>query len=187
MFKYLYKVLNFIIPQYRRCYLKKKVKLHRRSQIVHPKNLNIGEYVYIGPHCFINAEGGISIGCGTIIAPDVVILSSTHSYNTGQLMPYDIYDEHRPVTIGKGVWIGYRAMICPGVTISDGAVLAMGAVVTKSVAEGAVVGGNPAKDISHREGNEFIELIAQQQFLQKKYFLGDRPKEPLPTPMIHNP
>ena len=53
----------------------------------------------------------------------------------------------KPVTIGHNVWIGGRAVINPGVTIGDNAVIASGAVVTKDVPAFAVVGGNPAQII----------------------------------------
>ena len=55
-----------------------------------------------------------------------------------------------PITICDGVWIGARAIILPGVTIGEGAVVAAGAVVTKDVEPFTVVGGNPAKFIKHR-------------------------------------
>ena len=48
------------------------------------------------------------------------------------------------------MWIGARAIILPGVTIGEGAVVAAGAVVTKDVEPWAVVGGNPAKFIKKR-------------------------------------
>ncbi|QSA20458.1 CatB-related O-acetyltransferase, partial [Vibrio furnissii] len=49
--------------------------------------------------------------------------------------------------IGNDVWIGSEAMIMPGVTIGDGAVIASRAVVTKNVAPYEIVGSNPAKHI----------------------------------------
>ena len=58
------------------------------------------------------------------------------------------------ITIGDGVWLGARAIILPGVTIGEGAVVAAGAVVTKDVEPWAVVGGNPAKFIKKRELKE---------------------------------
>jgi maltose O-acetyltransferase len=51
----------------------------------------------------------------------------------------------KPVRIGSDVWIGGGAIILPGVTIGDGAIIGAGSVVTRNVAEGAHVMGNPAR------------------------------------------
>ena len=51
----------------------------------------------------------------------------------------------RPIIIGDKVWIGMRATILKGVVIGDGAIIAAGAVVTKDVSPGTLVGGVPAK------------------------------------------
>lgn len=55
----------------------------------------------------------------------------------------------RPVTIKDDVWIGYGAIILPGVTIGKEAVVGAGAVVTTDVPDGACVAGNPAKVIKY--------------------------------------
>ncbi len=52
--------------------------------------------------------------------------------------------------VGHDVWFGYGAMIMPGVTIGNGAIIASGSVVTKDVPAYAVVGGNPARVIRSR-------------------------------------
>jgi maltose O-acetyltransferase len=51
----------------------------------------------------------------------------------------------RPVRIGSHVWIGSGAIILPGVTIGDDAVVGAGSVVTRDVPAGAKVMGNPAR------------------------------------------
>jgi maltose O-acetyltransferase len=51
----------------------------------------------------------------------------------------------RPVRIGHNVWIGGGAIVLPGVTVGDDAVIGAGSVVTRDVPPGAVVVGNPAK------------------------------------------
>jgi acetyltransferase-like isoleucine patch superfamily enzyme len=56
----------------------------------------------------------------------------------------------KPITIKDNVWIATGAMVLPGVTIGEGAVVAAGAVVTKDVDDWMVVGGNPAKVIKKR-------------------------------------
>jgi virginiamycin A acetyltransferase len=52
--------------------------------------------------------------------------------------------------VGNDVWFGYRALVMPGVTIGDGAIVATAAVVTKDVPPYAIVGGNPATPIRYR-------------------------------------
>lgn len=94
---------------------------------------------------FINNNGSIicsrriTIGSHVAIGPDVVIRDSDD---------HRIISDHgattEPVTIDDHVWIGQRAMILKGVHIGEGAIVAAGAVVTKSVPPHTLVGGVPA-------------------------------------------
>ncbi|ELE1959174.1 type B chloramphenicol O-acetyltransferase [Vibrio vulnificus] len=68
--------------------------------------------------------------------------------------------------IGHDVWIGSEAMIMPGVTIGDGAIIASRAVVTKDVAPYEVVGSNPAKHIKFRFSPQEIEMLQEMQWWQ---------------------
>ncbi len=63
--------------------------------------------------------------------------------------------------VGNDVWIGSEAMIMPGVTIGDGAVIGSRALVTKDVAPYAIVGGNPAKLIKKRFTENEIEILLE--------------------------
>ncbi|MFI1769391.1 CatB-related O-acetyltransferase [Streptomyces sp. NPDC020800] len=61
--------------------------------------------------------------------------------------------------IGNDVWIGYQALIMPGVRIGDGAIVAAGAVVTADIEPYTVVGGNPARPIRRRYEDADIERL----------------------------
>jgi virginiamycin A acetyltransferase len=63
--------------------------------------------------------------------------------------------------IGNDVWLGYDALVMPGVKIGDGAIIAARSVVTKDVPPYVVVGGNPAQVIKQRFPDEAVaELLA---------------------------
>lgn len=69
-----------------------------------------------------------------------------------------------PIRIGNDVWIGAYAVILPGVTIGDGAVIAAGAVVTKDVEDYAIVGGVPVRCIKYRFSKEVIDGLKEIQW-----------------------
>jgi virginiamycin A acetyltransferase len=68
-----------------------------------------------------------------------------HARPTGEELPYK-----GDTVIGNDVWIGYDALIMPGVTIGDGAIIAARSVVAADVPAYAIVGGNPAPVVRER-------------------------------------
>jgi acetyltransferase-like isoleucine patch superfamily enzyme len=85
----------------------------------------------------------IIIGEGFISAPGSIILSHDASTitHTGK-------SRVEKTIIGNNVFLGANAVILPGVKVGDGSIIGAGAVVTKDVPPGTVVGGNPAKVIT---------------------------------------
>ena len=69
-----------------------------------------------------------------------------------------------PVVIGNCVWIGSNATIMSGVSISDGAIIAANATVTKDVGPYEIVGGNPAKLIRKRFDDLIIEKLLELEW-----------------------
>lgn len=61
--------------------------------------------------------------------------------------------------IGNDVWMGYESLVMPGVRIGDGAVVAARSVVTSDVDPYTIVGGNPAKLIRRRFGQEAVDEL----------------------------
>ncbi len=107
------------------------------------KNITVGEGVFINACCHFQDHGGVTLGDGCQIGHNVVFATLNHG-----LSP----DTRRstwpaPIVLGKGVWVGSNSTILQGVTIGDHAIVAAGAVVTKDVPAGAIVGGVPARFI----------------------------------------
>jgi maltose O-acetyltransferase len=75
-------------------------------------------------------------------------------------LPYDEHDVLGEVVIGRAVWVGSRVTILPKTRIGDGAVIQAGAVVSGTVPECAVFGGNPARLIKYRDRERFAQLTA---------------------------
>ena len=69
------------------------------------------------------------------------------------------WDQKGDIIIDNDVWIGYEAVILPGVTIGDGAVIGCRAVVTKDIPPYTIVGGVPAKPIRKRFDEETIKEL----------------------------
>lgn len=112
------------------------------------KNIQIGINCHINENVFIQ---GAVIGDYVMIAPNVSILTKQHNHERLDIpMVEQGVSDHQCPAIGNDVWIGRNAVILPGITIGDGAIIAAGAVVTKDVKDKAIVGGVPAKLIRFR-------------------------------------
>jgi acetyltransferase-like isoleucine patch superfamily enzyme len=109
----------------------------------------IGDFVFIGAGTEIDAAQSVTIGAHTLLAPGVFITDHTHNAVRGVLLK-EQGSRSAPVVIGEDVWLGAKAVVLPGVTIGDGAIVGAGAVVTKDVATHAIVAGVPARVIGER-------------------------------------
>ena len=114
------------------------------------KNITVGEGVFINACCHFQDQGGIYLGDHVLVGSHVVFATINHGMEP----------EHRSdnipasIRVEKNVWIGSHATILSGVTIGENAIVAAGAVVTKDVPAGTVVGGVPAKVIRRLEAEE---------------------------------
>lgn len=79
-----------------------------------------------------------------------------------RVMPQaDEYPFKGDTVIGNDVWIGYEAVIMPGVKVGDGAIIAAKSVVTKEVAPYSIVGGNPARIIRPRFPDPIVQALLE--------------------------
>lgn len=109
-------------------------------------NIRLGVNVFMNFNCVVLDVVTVAIGDGTQIGPAVQIYAADHPRDAK--VRRDGLEFGKPVRIGRNVWIGGCAIILPGVTIGDDAVIGAGSIVTRDVAAGAKVAGNPARAIS---------------------------------------
>lgn len=106
-------------------------------------NIHLGAGAFLNFGCVVLDVVRVDIGAGTQIGPGVQILTADHPRDPA--LRARLLEFGRPIWIGANVWIGGGALILPGVTIGDDAIVGAGSVVTRDVAVGETVVGNPAR------------------------------------------
>jgi acetyltransferase-like isoleucine patch superfamily enzyme len=115
-----------------------------------PAKLTIGDRTSFQPKVRINCVDNIQIGQDCIFSWEVDILDTDfHSIinSDGNIQP-----NHAPIQIQDRVWVGAGVKILKGVTIGNDAVVAAGAIVTRSVPSRTLVAGCPAKVVKQIDG-----------------------------------
>lgn len=107
-------------------------------------NISVGDGVFMNFNCVVLDVVEVVIGDGTQIGPGVQILTADHPRDPA--VRAQGLEFGRPIRIGRNVWIGGGALLMPGVTVGDDAIIGAGSVVTRDVAPGARVMGNPARE-----------------------------------------
>lgn len=114
-------------------------------------NIAVNDCVYFGENVYVYAfQGKVSIGRDVLIANGVIINSRNHVFSDATRTISSQGYTAGEVVIGNDVWIGACALILPNVHVGDGAIIAAGAVVNKSVPPYSIVGGVPARVIGVR-------------------------------------
>jgi acetyltransferase-like isoleucine patch superfamily enzyme len=114
----------------------------------------LSDEVRIGRDCSVNpyavVRGDVHIGDAVRIGAHTSILGFNHTMDDPDVEVFRQPLTSMGIRIGDDVWVGSHVVVLDGITVGDRAVLAAGAVVTKDVPAGAVVGGNPAKLLKWR-------------------------------------
>ena len=109
------------------------------------QNIEIGDSAFFNRNVYIDSKGGVTIGNYVALTEDVRIFTHTHSEAS------HIVREYRPVVIKDYAKVYTGAVILPGVTIGEQAIVASHSMVTADVPPNAVVAGMPAKVIRERK------------------------------------
>ena len=110
-----------------------------------PWRLSVGDYVWIGENTWLDNVAKISISSHVCLSQDVYLCTGNHdwSHPDFQLIPAEIHIE-------EGSWLAARAVIGPGVTVGQGAVLCLGSVTGRSLQPMTIYAGNPAQPVKQR-------------------------------------
>ncbi len=113
--------------------------------IKYPWFLEIGNNVWLGEEAWIDNKAKVTIGNNVCISQGAYILTNNHDYKKET---FDLII--KPITIEDGVWIGARAMVCPGVTLKSHSVITAGSVISKDAQAYGIYKGAPAERVKER-------------------------------------
>ncbi|MDD4329150.1 MAG: acyltransferase, partial [Aliarcobacter sp.] len=134
---------NIIIDDFAFIYAKGKIKL--------------GNYVHIGIYASITGGGELIVGDFSAISQGVRILTATDDFKDGGFGNSTIDNQFRnvkslPISIGRFSIIGANAVILPGVTIGEGAMVGANSTVTKDLEPWGIYVGNKRISERNKEG-----------------------------------
>lgn len=118
-------------------------------------NIHVGDRVFINYGCVMLDVCPICIGSYAEIGPGVQLYAADHPRDPNDRAATLDPDNHgtggrhlgKPITIGRNAWIGGHAIVLPGITVGEHAVVGAGSVVTRDVPARGRVAGNPARPI----------------------------------------
>lgn len=114
--------------------------------------IELGKSNSVNPYCVLYGHGGLKTGNYVRIAAHTVVIPANHIFDDSTVPIAKQGLTRKGIQMGSDIWIGTGSRILDGVTIHDGAIIAAGSVVNKTVDRGAIVGGVPAKVLKYRHG-----------------------------------
>lgn len=123
----------------------KNVGLKPNVNIKYPWFLEIADNVWIGEKVWIDNLDRVKIGSHVCISQGAYLLTGNHDYKKES---FDLMIA--PITIENGVWVGAKAVICPGVALGTHSVVTAGSVVKTDTEPYSIYQGNPAVAVGQR-------------------------------------
>ena len=123
--------------------------IYPKAEIWAPWNLICEDVVAIADGVVVYNPSPITLRSHSVISQDAYLCGATHDYNDPRFPMI-----HKPITVGRYAWVCARATVQLGVTIGEGAVLALGSIATKDLSPWGVYAGIPARKVKDRKRNQ---------------------------------
>jgi putative colanic acid biosynthesis acetyltransferase WcaF len=121
------------------------VVIKPKVNIKYPWFLTVGNSCWIGENVWIDNLTYVKLGSDVCISQGALLLCGNHNYKRPA---FDLI--LGPITLDEGVWIGAKAVVCPGVVCNSHAILTVGSVATKNLEAYTIYAGNPAEKVRTR-------------------------------------
>ncbi len=123
----------------------KNVIIRPGVNIKSPWFLTIGNDVWIGENVWIDNLISVSIASNCCLSQGAMLLTGNHDYRKST---FDLIT--KPIVLEEGVWIGAKAVVCPGVICRSHALLTVSSVATAHLDAYGIYQGNPARKVRER-------------------------------------
>ncbi len=110
-----------------------------------PWYLSVGDHCWIGEDVWIDNLSPVSIGSHVCISQGAYLCTGNHDWSEPNLKLFT-----KPIGLERGCWVGAKALVAPGVTVQEGAILTAGSVATKDLDAFCIYSGNPAAFVKQR-------------------------------------
>ncbi len=108
-------------------------------QVKYPWRLTAGNDCWFGQDCWIDNLDQVTLGSDVCLSQGCYLCTGNHDWSDSAFGLIT-----RPIMIQDGAWVGARSVVCPGITLGEGAIAAAGSVVVKDIPRCEIHMGNPA-------------------------------------------
>lgn len=113
--------------------------------------LHIGDRAGMRAWCTISVADEVNIGDDVVFGASVTVVDSNHTWRQGNPRVLDNELATAPIAIGRGSWLGDRAVVLPGAEIGERCAIGAGAIVNGTIPDGSIAVGAPARVVGRSE------------------------------------
>lgn len=115
------------------------------ARVKFPWRLSVGDHSWIGEDVWIDNLAPVTIGADCCLSQGAYLCTGSHDWSRSS---FDLLT--KPIVVHDGAWIAARAIVGPGVTVGEGAVLGLGSMATRDLAAWQIHLGVPARPVAGR-------------------------------------